>query len=79
MNKHVANNILLRERGDSLDNLYGYPRSFNLPLMEDVPGKYMNTMYSPSDITVNWNSYKHFLKEVKTGFLPSRFICRVVT
>ena len=70
MNKHVANNISLPKRGDSLDNLDGYPRSFKLPIMEDVPGKYMNTMYSPSDITVDWNSYKHFLKEVKPDFHP---------
>ena len=50
MNKHVsniANTTSLPKRGDSLDNSYGYPRSFKLPMMEDVPGKYMNTMYSP--------------------------------
>ena len=73
MNIHVgniANNTLLPKRGDSLDNLHGYPRKFKHPIMEDVPGKYMNTMYSPSDITVDWNSYKHFLKEVKPDFHP---------
>ena len=31
----------LPKRGDSLDNLAGYPKKFELPLMEDISGKYV--------------------------------------
>ena len=47
MNKpdiNVAKKILLPKRGDSLDNLAGYPQKFKLPLMEDISGKYINFM-----------------------------------
>ena len=47
MNKHdinVAKKILLPKRGDSLDNLAGFPKKFELPLMEDISGKYINTL-----------------------------------
>ena len=55
MNKpdiNVAKKILLPKRGDSLDNLAGYPQKFELPLMEDISGKYINTLCAPKDITV---------------------------
>ena len=42
MNKpaiNVAKKILLPKRGDSLDNLAGYPKKFKLPLIEDISGK----------------------------------------
>ena len=71
MNKHkftVANEISLPKRGASLDNPSGYPIFFKLPAMEDISGKYMNTLYSPNDITIDWNSYKHFLSKVKPDF-----------
>ena len=61
----------LPKRGDSLNNLSGYPKSFKLPKMEDISGKYLNTLYTPNDITVDWNSYKSFLSEVKPNFHPS--------
>ena len=47
MNKpdvNVAKKIALPKRGDSLDNLAGYPTKFELPLMEDIAGKYINTI-----------------------------------
>ncbi|SVC28521.1 uncharacterized protein METZ01_LOCUS281375, partial [marine metagenome] len=73
MNKpdiNVVKKILLPKRGDSLDNLAGYPQKFELPLMEDISGKYINTLYAPKDITVNWNAYKDYLSKVKPQFHP---------
>ena len=55
MNKHeikIANNISLPKRGDTLVNVFGYPKTFQLPTLENISGKYINTMYSTNDITV---------------------------
>ena len=55
MNKNkfdAANSISLPARGDSLDNPLGHPTEFKLPAMEDISGRYINTLYSPGDITV---------------------------
>ena len=73
MNKHeikIANNISLPKRGDTLVNIFGYPKTFQLPALENISGKYINTMYSTNDITADWNAYKKFLSEVKPGFHP---------
>ena len=73
MNKleiNVAKKIALPKRGDSLDNLAGYPTKFELPLMEDISGKYINTLYAVKDITVDWNAYKDHLIKVKPEFHP---------
>ena len=73
MNKHeikIANNISLPKRGDTLVNIFGYPKTFQLPALENISGKYINTMYSTNDITVDWNAYKKFLSEVKPDFHP---------
>ena len=73
MNKHkikIANNISLPKRGDALVNIFGYPKTFQLPTLENISGKYINTMYSTNDITVDWNAYKKFLSEVKPDFHP---------
>jgi|TARA_Y100000310_G_scaffold202811_1_gene203046 radical SAM superfamily enzyme YgiQ (UPF0313 family) len=72
-NKHkfdVANSILLPARGDSLDNPLGHPSEFELPIMEDTLRGYINTLYSPRDITVDWEAYKHYLSKVKPNFHP---------
>ena len=54
MNKPKLNKeTSLPKRGDSLDNLSGHPIKFTLPLMEDISGKYINTLYAPKDITVH--------------------------
>ena len=66
----MANSILLPARGDSLDNPSGYPTEFGLPAMENILGRYTNTLYSPREITVDWNAYKHYLSEVKPDFRP---------
>ena len=66
----VVNSISLPTRGDSLDNPLGYPTEFKLPVMEDISGRYINTLYSPSDITVDWKAYKHHLSAVKPNFGP---------
>ena len=55
MNKpklNVNKETSLPQRGDLLDNLSGHPIKFTLPLMEDISGKYINTLYAPKDITV---------------------------
>ena len=73
MNKHkinIINDISLPKRGDSLVNIFGYPKSFQLPTLENISDKYINTMYSTNDITVDWNAYKKFLSEVKPEFHP---------
>ena len=73
MNKpkiNVVKKIALPKRGDSLDNLAGYPTKFELPLMEDISGKYINTLYAVKDITVDWNAYKDHLAKVKPEFHP---------
>ena len=73
MNKpdiNVAKKNSLPKRGDSLANLAGYPQKFELPLMEDISGKYINTLYAPKDITVNWDTYKNYLSKVKPQFHP---------
>jgi len=71
MNKPKLNKeTSLPKRGDSLDNLSGHPIKFTLPLMEDISGKYINTLYAPKDITVNWNAYKDYLSKVKPQFHP---------
>ena len=73
MNKpdiNVAKKISLPKRGDSLANLAGYPQKLELPLMEDVSEKYINTLYAPKDITTNWNAYKNYLSKVKPQFHP---------
>ena len=73
MNKpkiNVVKKIALPKRGDSLDNLAGYPTKFELPLMEDISGKYINTLYAIKDITVDWNAYKDHLIKVKPEFHP---------
>jgi hypothetical protein len=62
--------LLLPKRGDNLSNLSGHPINFKPPAMENIPGKYINTLYSPKDITINWNSYKSHLAEVKPEFNP---------
>ena len=67
---NVAKKNSLPKRGDSLDNLAGYSQKFELPLMEDISGKYINTLYAPKDITVNWNAYKDYLSKVKPQFHP---------
>ena len=66
----VVNNSLLPKRGDSLINSFGYPKTFQLPTLENISDKYINTMYSTNDITVDWNAYKKFLSEVKPEFHP---------
>ena len=66
----MVNSILLPARGDSLDNPLGHPTEFELPAMEDILGKYINTLYSPKDITVDWKVYKNYLSEVKPDFCP---------
>ena len=73
MNKHENNSIngiSLPKRGDSLVNILGHPKTFQLPTLENISDKYINTMYSTNDITVNWNAYKEFLSEVKPEFHP---------
>jgi hypothetical protein len=71
MNKPKFNKeVSLPKRGDSLDNLSGHPIEFKLPLMEDMSGKYINTLYSPKDITVDWNAYKGHIAKVKPDFHP---------
>ena len=55
MNKHKINtisDISLPKRGDSLVNILGYPKTFKLPILENISDKYINTMYSTNDITV---------------------------
>ena len=66
----VANEISLPKRGESLDNPAKYPTKFELPALESMPGKYINTLYSPKDITVDWNAYKEYLSQVKPDFHP---------
>ena len=73
MNKHKINKITdipLPQRGDSLVNILGYPKTFQLPTLEKIPDKYINTMYSLSYITVDWGAYKEFLSKVKPEFKP---------
>jgi len=60
----------LPKRGDSLDNLAGYPTEFKLPLLENIAGKYTNALYAPNDITVDWNGYKDHLSRVKPEIHP---------
>ena len=73
MNNHKINTISdlsLPKRGDSLVNILGYPKTFQLPTLEKIPDKYINTMYSLSYITVDWGAYKEFLSKVKPEFKP---------
>ena len=73
MNKpkfNVNNETSLPQRGDLLDNISGHPIKFTPPLMEDISGKYINTLYAPKDITVDWNVYKDYLAKVKPEFHP---------
>ncbi|MBT6295393.1 MAG: hypothetical protein HOJ14_02400, partial [Nitrospina sp.] len=60
----------LPKRGDELTNLEGYPKNFELPLTENISGKYINTLYAPKDITIDWNGYKKHLSIVKPNFHP---------
>ena len=56
MNKHKINKITdipLPQRGDSLVNILGYPKTFQLPTLENISDKYINTMYSTNEITVD--------------------------
>ena len=56
MNNHKINTISdlsLPKRGDSLVNILGYPKTFQLPTLENISDKYINTMYSTNDITVD--------------------------
>ena len=72
MNKpkiNVVKKIALPKRGDSLDNLAGYPTKFKLPLLEDISGKYINTLYAVKDITVDWNAYKDHLERLNQNFI----------
>ncbi|MBT6601504.1 MAG: hypothetical protein HOB32_07590 [Nitrospina sp.] len=66
----IPKEISLPKRGGELHNLEGYPKNFELPLMEDISGKYINTLYAPKDITVDWNGYKEHLSIVKPNFHP---------
>lgn len=66
----VVKETSLPKRGDSLDNLAGYPTEFELPLLENISGKYINTLYAPKDITVDWNAYKEYLSRTKPAFHP---------
>jgi len=70
LNVESTNNLSLPKRGDSLINIFGHPKVFQPPNFEIIPGKYINTMYSTTDITVDWNGYKKFLSEVKPNFHP---------
>ena len=67
---NMVHSILPPARGDSLDNPLGHPKEFELPAMEDILGRYVNTLYSPRDITVDWKAYKHYLSKVKPNFRP---------
>ena len=67
---NMVNPPLLPARGDSLDNPLGYPTESELPATEDILGRYINTLYSPGDITIDWKAYKHYLSEVKPDFCP---------
>jgi len=62
--------ISLPKRGDELNKLEGYPKKFKLPQMEDISGKYINTLYTPKDITIDWTGYKDHLSIVKPFFHP---------
>lgn len=66
----VIKEISLPKRGDSLDNPARYPTEFKLPLLEDISAKYINTLYAPKDITVDWDAYKDYLSKVKPEFHP---------
>ena len=66
----VTKETSLPKRGESLDNPGKYPTKFELPSLESIPGKYINTLYAPKDITVDWNAYKDYLSQVKPDFHP---------
>ena len=71
----IAKEISLPKRGESLDNPAKYPAKFELPPLESIPGKYINTLYAPKDITVDWNAYKDYLSQVKPDFPSSCLVC----
>ena len=63
-------NISLPKRKDILVNPDGYPSEFGLPECVDVGGKYINTLYSPVEVTSDWYSYRQYLARVKPEFTP---------
>lgn len=73
MNKlelNIPKETSLPKRGDSLDNPAKHPTNFELPPLEPISGKYINTLYAPKDITVDWNAYRSYLSKVKPQFHP---------
>ena len=65
MNKHENNSIngiSLPKRGDSLVNILGHPKTFQLPTLENFSDKYINTMCSTNDITVTGMLIRNFCR-----------------
>ncbi|MFC1491970.1 radical SAM protein [Nitrospinota bacterium] len=60
----------LPKRRDPLINPLGYPAGFDLPEIEEIQGKYANTLYTPVDITNDWEGYKAHLSQAKPEFKP---------
>jgi len=65
--KRVLNE--LPKRKDILENPMGFPSSFGLPVIKNLV-KYKNTLYTPTDITTNWEGYKTHLTSVRPSFKP---------
>jgi len=60
----------LPKRRDSLINETGHPKKSCLPECINVDGKYINTMYRPSEITSDWVAYRHYLAKEQPDFSP---------
>ena len=54
---------------DLMENPIGFPTSFKLPRIQDLI-KYKNTLYTPADVTTNWEGYRTHLVSVRPSFKP---------
>ena len=68
--KLVTLNNPLPKRHDDLINPSGFPSSSIIPNTEIIQGQYINTLYTPFDITNDWEGYQLHLTKKLPEFSP---------
>jgi hypothetical protein len=68
--KLVTLNNTLPKRHDDLINPSGFPSDSIIPKTEIIQGQYINTLYTPFDITNDWEGYQLHLAKAKPKFCP---------
>ena len=69
--KLVTLNNTLPKRHDDLINPSGFPTDSIYPKTEIIQGQYINTLYTPFDITNDWEGYSIHLAKQQPKLSPN--------